>query len=503
MLGLGLWAGTRHAAAQGFIRHFDLEQNGYPGAVLSVKEVSAGYLLFCSQVSADGTNRTHPVTRLLNAEGMQISEQVFFAGVPRHYVPGNVDPIATCADGNFAVAMFDQALGFDLGISLFRYDQQGDTLSTHSVLRYPIEDSMVVNMHHLRQCMDGGFFMVGELEPYVPQAALGRALLVRTNSFGDTLWTRRYGPGFGVKHSALGVVEYEDGGAIVIGERNPGFVLDQYTVMRTNAVGDELWTRYFGNKAGVTYGAVRLDNTGQILTYSPYREASFPTYEWAQFMFTKWSPDGDIVWQKKSHYGYLYTNADFEILPDNSIIAVGKHVDGAELMKFSSEGDSLWTRLYVAFESGGGHYLWDVQVTSDGGFIAAGSCEQELGDPTPFLETEWVLKTDSLGCVVPGCHTVGVQEYALDLNELLRIAPNPVHDVLSAELPLPPGAVLQGAVRAVLLNAQGQQVQVWPVRRSWDLLSLREDVSALPRGMYYLHLADEKRWLAGGKVMVE
>jgi len=320
---------------------------------------------------------------------------------------------------------------------------------------------------------------------------------------GDTLWTARYSPDPDIEYRALGVEEYPDNGAIIIGYQHPGFVEDQFMLMRTDVLGGTIWTRYFGDDTSADFAAVRLDSNGNIITWTPYHEDGFPNWYWAQFMLTKWNANGDIVWQKKSHLNDNYGIGDFEVLPDNSIIGVGWHEHGAELMRFSAEGDSLWTRIYLAFATSQAHRLFDVQPTSDGGFIAAGSCDQYFGDPTPFLETEWVLKTDSFGCVVPGCQNVGVQEYALDLNELLRIAPNPVQDVLGAELPLPPGAVLQGAVRAVLLNAQGQQVQVWPVRRSGGLLSVREDVSTLPRGMYYLHLADEKRWLAGGKVVVE
>ncbi len=503
VLGLGLLAQTQFASGQGFIRNFDLEQGGKPGAGLAIREVIGGYLLFCEQVSADGTNRTRLVTRLLSSEGVQLSSQEICSTEARHYLLGPIDALASRSDGNFSASVFDISEGFDMGTTLFTFDTSGDTLYTHPVLRYPPLDSVVATPSQIRQCSDGGFYIVGGVEPYSPEAALEQALLVRTNAIGDTLWTALYAPSPSIEYRGLGVVEYLDGGAIVLGYRHQGFTLDECMVMRAGPQGNLLWTRYFGNRAPAYVAAVRLDTAGQIVTYSAYRDDTFPNWYWGQFMFTKWSPDGDIVWQKKSHYGNYYLNGDFEILPDNSIIAVGKHVQGAELMKFSSEGDSLWTRTYLAFASGDDHYLWDVQPTSDGGFVAAGSCHQEPGDPTPYLETEWILKTDSFGCVVPGCQNVGVQEYALDLNELLRIAPNPVHDVLTAVLPLPPGTEVQGAVRAVLLDAQGRQVAAWPMARSGDELRSSEDISALPSGAYYLHIADEKRWLAGGKVMFE
>ncbi|MBK8227181.1 MAG: hypothetical protein IPK70_08385 [Flavobacteriales bacterium] len=272
--------------------------------------------------------------------------------------------------------------------------------------------------------------------------------------------------------------------------------------MRTDALGAMQWIRYFGNRAKAIDAAVRLDSEGNIITYSAYREQSYPTY-YGQFMLTKWSPGGDIIWQKKSHYGRNYYVGDFEVLPDNSIIAVGSHDGGGELMRFSAEGDSLWTRQYVAFASSERHRLFDVQPTSDGGFVAAGSCDQYWGDPTPNLETEWMIKTDSLGCVVPGCQYVGVQEVVVDLQTHLLIAPNPTSSLLQAELALPPGAALAGAPRAVLLSGQGHEVRAWPLRHGGDKLTLRVDISTLPSGVYYLHIADGERWLAGGKVVVE
>jgi len=501
-IGLGLLAGPNRGQAQGFIRHFDAEQAGKPGAIFSVREVPGGYLLFCSQVSNDGTNRTRLRIRAMDEIGSQQYEQEFFTGFQRHYVSGPVDPIANRADGNFAVPIFDISEGFDIRTSLFFMNVVGDTVATHVVLAYPIEDSVLVTPSQARPCADGGFLLCGTFDPYFPATALSRALLVRTDALGDTLWTRTYSmnPSFG--YTALGVVEYVDGGAIIVGKRGGGGQ-NKYWLMRTNTQGSMLWIRNFGNYAGAVDGAVRLDSGGNIITFTPYRDQSFPNIYHAQFMLTKWNADGDIVWQKRSHFGNYYDNGDFEVLPDNSIIAVGKHEHGAELMRFSAEGDSLWTRIYTAFASQGSPRLFDVEPTSDGGFIAAGSCVQYVGDPTPFMETEWLLKTDSMGCVVPGCQYVGVQDVVVDLQAHLSIAPNPTSNWLQADLSLPPGASLKGDARAMLLNAQGQELRAWPMLRTDDSLHLKEDISALPSGVYFLHIADAERWLAGGKVVVE
>jgi hypothetical protein len=100
---------------------------------------------------------------------------------------------------------------------------------------------------------------------------------------------------------------------------------------------------------------------------------------------------------------------------------------------------------------------------------------------------------------------VGVEEYVADLHPRLRIWPNPAAagGQLQAELPLPEGFNLHGAVRALLLDATGRQVAAWPMEHQGQTLRLQQPLPRLAPGLYYLHLADDRQWLAGGKVVVE
>jgi len=57
-------------------------------------------------------------------------------------------------------------------------------------------------------------------------------------------------------------------------------------------------------------------------------------------------------------------------------------------------------------------------------------------------------------------------------------------------------------VQAVLLDAQGRGV-LRNTTPSNSTIQGRLDVSALHSGIYYLHLRDDQKWLAGAKVVVE
>ncbi len=240
------------------------------------------------------------------------------------------------------------------------------------------------------------------------------------------------------------------------------------------------------------------------MTWSNYREPSWPP-NYSQVMLTKWNAAGDIVWQKKSHYGYYSGARDFEVLPDGSFIATAfgaENERGGMLCKFSPDGDSLWTRGHNVAH--GPHYLNDVTPTSDGGFVCTGEANRMMPiDAANFQQSQtiYVLKTDSLGCVVPGCHTVGVEEYALDLNQYLSLAPNPVAagQPLRISFEPPAGFTPNGPVRVVVLDVTGRRVHEEQMRgTTHNLINLQPST-----GLHYLHLTDGTRWLAGGKLVVE
>ncbi|MCB9165075.1 MAG: T9SS type A sorting domain-containing protein [Flavobacteriales bacterium] len=69
-------------------------------------------------------------------------------------------------------------------------------------------------------------------------------------------------------------------------------------------------------------------------------------------------------------------------------------------------------------------------------------------------------------------------------------------------LALPEGYRLEGSAQALLLDAQGKEVLREQVPTNTSELRGQLDVSGLPSGLYYLHLRDAAKWLAGGKVVV-
>jgi hypothetical protein len=92
--------------------------------------------------------------------------------------------------------------------------------------------------------------------------------LIKTNSSGDTLWTRVYGrEGFGRHDLGYSVNQTKDGGFIIAGYTR--FVIGDYDlwILRTDTMGDTLWTKTMG---GMEYDDGRdvkqCQDNGYIIT---------------------------------------------------------------------------------------------------------------------------------------------------------------------------------------------------------------------------------------------
>jgi hypothetical protein len=93
----------------------------------------------------------------------------------------------------------------------------------------------------LQQTSDGGYILGGQTSSFGVQAI--DFYLVKTDSVGDTLWTRTYGGQY--RDEAYTVTQTSDGGYI-IGGWSSSFAPGRYLwIVKTDPVGDTLWTRLY------------------------------------------------------------------------------------------------------------------------------------------------------------------------------------------------------------------------------------------------------------------
>jgi hypothetical protein len=467
----------------------------------SVYEVADGYLVFSQQKGVLGGLQNPFVTKF-DLQGQLVWEREY---VHSRYVNyGIVDPVARLAGGGYAsgISVFGAGSPID-SLFLFRFDEEGDTLWT----RFLLADTTVA----IRKCIEtaNGDLVLTGLYQY-PSGAY----IYRLTADGDSVVFKNLGaPVF----DANSVAESSDGSLYICGISQSD-IYDEHsraTLLKVDANGNLIWMRQWP-RASYYSQAIPTNDSGVLVvgSYSTLLQQT-PIMVWSYTMsyIVKYDANGNMMWYRdgvqvdaSGRPSVFYDGLE---LPNGELVACGLYkssatLDRGMLFKFTSEGDELWRRFYRWYDgpfNGNPQIFNDVEPTSDGGFILTGSTERFVDTTYTYPAKLWLVKLDSMGCLVPGCHTVGIEEQALDLNQYLRIWPNPVAAGQAVQFSFepPPTFTLNGPLRVALLDGAGRIVHEERVQVGTGQLANL----SLAAGLYYLHLTDGSRWLAGGKVVVE
>ncbi len=104
---------------------------------------------------------------------------------------------------------------------------------------------------------DGGYLCAGTTGSFGNSS---QAYLIKTNAYGDTLWTRTYG--LGDCEEARSVRQTPDSGCILAGYTASYGDSEQVYLVKTNAAGDTLWTRTHGGTGRDFANSVRVAPDG-------------------------------------------------------------------------------------------------------------------------------------------------------------------------------------------------------------------------------------------------
>ncbi|MBU0507481.1 T9SS type A sorting domain-containing protein [bacterium] len=262
--------------------------------------------------------------------------------------------------------------GFTLSFVTSSYDfylvktnGQGDTMWTRAYGGGSDDRAWSV-----QQTTDRGYIVAGGAASF--GAGSHDFYLVKTNSQGDTMWTRTYGGSDW--DDALSVHQTADGGYIIAGSTESfGAGGGDFYLVKTDSLGDTLWTRTFGGSSWDCANSVQQTTDGGYIV-AGYTQ-SFGA-GWADFYLVRTNSFGDTLWT----HSYGGTGRDeacsVQQATDGGYVVAGwtdsfgAGFSDFYVVKTNSRGDTLWTRTY-----GGNN--WDygnsVQQTADAGYIFAGS----------------------------------------------------------------------------------------------------------------------------------
>ncbi|UCD65034.1 MAG: T9SS type A sorting domain-containing protein [Candidatus Zixiibacteriota bacterium] len=235
---------------------------------------------------------------------------------------------------------------------------------------------------------DGGFVIVGSTKSF---GNGGRDVyLIKVDAFGDMLWSRTFGGT--ADDEGRSVRETSDGGFIICGGTYSwGAGYQDVLIIRTDALGNQVWLKTYGGAGGEAGAAVRPTGDGYIVIGST---GSFGE-GYSSMYVVKTDANGDSLWATtyggaRADYGYsVLTTRDGGLALVGATTSYGAGSNDAYLIKTDPDGNIEWERTY-----GGGDddRACAVIETGSGDFILAGRTLSYSGNHDVY-----VVKADPAG----------------------------------------------------------------------------------------------------------
>ena len=307
-------------------------------------------------------------------------------------IGGSNDEIGSCiqqtTDGGYIVAGHTQSFGVGLDdIWLIKTNAAGDTLwtRTYGGTEYDY-------CYYVQQTSDGGYLLIGETDSFDPTYWF--AWIIKTNSFGDTLWTNVIGESR--HYFARSGLEISGGGYLFTGRtKATGAGQEDLWLVKLDAGGDTVWTKTIGGGDDEQGISIQQTNDGGFIIAGVTK--SFGAGDYDAWLIRS-DPTGDTIWTKTfggSSRDFAY---DVQQTNDNGFIIAGmtesfgyaNNFSDVWLIKTNSNGDTLWTKTFGGIDRDGAFAL---HQTSDGGYILVGFTDS-FGAGNYDV---WLIKTNSSG----------------------------------------------------------------------------------------------------------
>lgn len=400
------------------------------------------------------------------------------------------ESMAIDLDGNIVIAGLSERTGLAYQAYLIKLTIDGDTIWTR---HYGGE-----NWDLARQVMplaDGGYALFGQTYSY--GAGGGDFYLLRLDSEGDTLWTRTYG-GAGLESGESFSLTNEGGFYLTGYTESFGAGKKDVYVVKTDALGDTIWTRAYGGiEDEFAYGSC-TSNDGGVITVG----GSFSN-----------SPDeGDFMIRKADENGMeLYTRIEdgstdeywLDVFIDNqgSVVVAGYVEDSGfgkedtRVMRVIETGTNFsYNGMGVTHGSAENDRLFDIKQASDNGYIAVGV----TGGFLDRFDDVYLLKMNNIGETLGP--ELGIDEIVLEGTSFeVAVGPNPfgsavptVYILNYLELV----SKLNAPIEFQMFNNVGQVVYTSTIQRDATHL----DGLNVAEGVYFYQMVSGETVLATGKV---
>jgi len=256
--------------------------------------------------------------------------------------------------------------------------------------------------YYVNQTTDGGYIISGD---YQILGVGWKGYLIKTDAYGDTLWTK-----IGIGGGA--VQQTTDGGYITSGGAN---------LVKTDANGNLLWAKLFNGLGG---SFVQQTTDGGYIAAGTTNSFGAGNYD---IYLTKTDTSGNILWLKTFGGANSEVGNSVQQTSDGGYIIAGSTVSFSAgqrdvyLIKTDTIGGLVWSKT---FGGANDDVAYSVQQTIDGGYIITGNTfpfiyliktdangdslwTKALGNPTSY-EARCVQQTTDGGYIITGNGYIGI-----------------------------------------------------------------------------------------------
>ena len=250
------------------------------------------------------------------------------------------------------------------------------------------------------QTFAGDYIVVGGVggDPIGGHSQKGKAFILRMSEGGGVQWVKRYGISDTPMNSFWGVVQADDGGFVLAGEklqdRNFEFY-DHFWIMKTDGNGNEQWSiESGGNLWDEAKDIVKLSDDSYIVA----GKISLSSTN-LNMRVMRVSSSGDILWQNNHGNNNYETATSLTLSENEDIVAVVGYTRSSSSSPFKyriwgvdvATGQVLWNRIHGGSQK---DEAYGVAESYDNGFAIVGRSYSFGSD-----RVTWLVKTDSLGNV--------------------------------------------------------------------------------------------------------
>jgi hypothetical protein len=243
--------------------------------------------------------------------------------------------------------------------------------------------------YSVRQTSDGGYVITGYTASY--GAGWRDIWLVKTDAYGNESWDRTFGDT--LSNVGRSVEQTSDGGYIIAGATSSGHAgSDNVPLVKTDSMGIRMWDTTFGGvKYAAGYSVGQTADGGYVVTGVTWPHANGAGDIW----LAKTDASGNEVWTRtfggaRYDYGYsVQQTSDGGYIVAGATDSYGAGYDDLWLVKTDASGSRVWDKVLGGMNPDVGN---SVQQTSDGGYIVVGYTWSQGAN-----YDAWLVKTDVSG----------------------------------------------------------------------------------------------------------